>query len=138
MAVIIFLFGAMVITNTACNAITLTVCVMALGFCVDYSCHVVHFMEHGVPDDMAWNERVQHSLKECGFDVVQGCFTAFLGVSLLFFAGAEAFRMFAVLSMSITFFGGLFALWGLPAMIALVSSLMHRCSARDVLEGAEI
>jgi len=138
MAVIIFLFGVMVITNTTCNVITYTICVMALGFCVDYSCHVVHFMEHGVPDKMAWNERVQHSLKECGFDVIQGCFTAFLGVSLLFFAGAEAFRMFAVLSMSITFFGGLFALWGLPAMIALVSSLMRRCSPRDIPETVEI
>jgi len=126
MAVILFLFGFMVVAKITCNAISYSICVMALGFCVDYSCHVVHFMEHDAPHDLVWNERVLQSLKECGFDVIQGCFTAFFGVAMLYFAGAEAFRMLAFMSMCITFFGGLFALWGLPAMISLASSIAQK------------
>jgi len=128
MAVIAFLFGFMVLMKITCNAISYTICVLALGFCVDYSCHVVHFMEHDAPHDMVWNYRVLRSLRDCGFDVIQGCWTAFFGVALLYFAGAEAFRMLAIMSMWITFFGGLFALWGLPSMISLVSSIAQKAS----------
>mmetsp|Transcript_120425 Transcript_120425/g.374986 ORF Transcript_120425/g.374986 Transcript_120425/m.374986 type:complete len:81 (-) Transcript_120425:50-292(-) len=64
---------------------------------------------------------------------MQGCATAFLGVALLGFNGSEAFRIFTSMALVITGVGGLFALWGLPALLALLSRLLAgggACGAR--------
>lgn len=124
-AVVAVLLGYMALSGITCNAISFSVCVMAIGFCVDYSCHIVHFADHNVDRKLPWNERMGHSLRECGFDVMQGCATAFLGVGLLGFHGAMAFRIFAALALIITGVGGLFALWCLPALLALVARIQH-------------
>eukprot|EP00931_Biecheleriopsis_adriatica_P089684 TRINITY_DN63773_c0_g1_i1.p1 TRINITY_DN63773_c0_g1~~TRINITY_DN63773_c0_g1_i1.p1 ORF type:complete len:944 (+),score=146.59 TRINITY_DN63773_c0_g1_i1:40-2871(+) len=129
MAVVLVLFGYMVIRGISCNAISYSTVVMAIGFCVDYSCHVVHFADHNIDRRMPWNLRMGQSLRECGFDVMQGCATAFLGVFLLGFHGAEAFRIFGSLALFITGVGGLFALWCLPALLALLSRCKQTCSS---------
>jgi len=60
--------------------------------------------------------------------VLQGCSTALLGVALLYWAPAEAFRMFGLMSIVITLAGGFFALWGLPAVLTLASKLQMHCA----------
>ena len=74
------LFGFMWFCGITSNLISFTVCVMTIGFCVDYTCHVVHFADHGVLPGTPWDQRMRLSLESCSFDVLQGCLTAFLGV----------------------------------------------------------
>jgi len=140
-AVVTVLFGYMVVSGLTCNPITYTVVLMSLGFCVDYSCHVVHFADYGVKPGTPWDVRVGHSLRECGFDVMQGCTTAFLGVVVLGFNPAVAFRIFAATSVVITGLGGIFALWGLPSILALFGRFFggarysHRTAVAQQREG---
>eukprot|EP00930_Biecheleria_cincta_P022758 TRINITY_DN16568_c0_g1_i1.p1 TRINITY_DN16568_c0_g1~~TRINITY_DN16568_c0_g1_i1.p1 ORF type:complete len:917 (-),score=130.15 TRINITY_DN16568_c0_g1_i1:85-2835(-) len=125
-AVVVALFGYMAAVGIACNALSYTVCIMAIGFCVDYTCHVMHFADRHFKADKDWPSCMASSLTECGFDILQGCATAFLGVMLLGFNPAEAFRIFASMSLFVTAVGCMFALWTLPSLLALLSC------ARDV------
>ena len=119
-SVVVVLLGFMVLAGISCNAISYIVCVMAIGFCVDYSCHIMHFANHDPAARTAWGERMMHSLKSCGYDIFHGCVTAFLGVVLLSLGQSPAFRMFSIMSMVITGTGGLLALWGMPALLAFI------------------
>ncbi|CAE7793999.1 Patched domain-containing protein 3 [Symbiodinium microadriaticum] len=130
MAVTSVLFGFMWVCGITSNLISFTVCVMTIGFCVDYSCHVVHFADHGVSPGTPWDQRMRLSLESCSFDVLQGCLTAFLGVAMLGFGSAQAFRIFALLSVIITLVGGFFALIGLPCLLALLSRAWHACAGQ--------
>ncbi|CAE7865329.1 Ptchd3 [Symbiodinium necroappetens] len=139
MAVTCVLFGFMYACGITCNVISYSVCVMAIGFCVDYSCHIVHFAEHGVEPGTPWDKRMRHSLEACSFDVMQGCSTAFLGVAMLGFGSAEAFRIFALLAVVITLVGGFFALIGLPCLLALLSRAFRACAgSEEEVKDAEI
>ena len=131
MAVTCVLFGFMWACNITCNVISYSVCVMAIGFCVDYSCHIVHFSDHGVAPGTPWDKRMRHSLEACSFDVLQGCCTAFLGVAMLGFGSAQAFRIFALLAVMITLVGGFFALVGLPCLLALISRTFRACMGSE-------
>lgn len=119
--VLLTLFGYLAVAGITFNAVSYTTCVMAIGFCVDYTCHVVHFSVHHKPVSQSWSVRMHRSLKTCGYDVLHGCATAFIGVVLLGFANSMAFRMFSLMAIVITGIGGLFALLGLPAMMSLTS-----------------
>lgn len=120
-AVVVALFGYMAAVGITCNALSYTVCIMAIGFCVDYTCHVMHFADRSFKADKTWQSCMANALRECGFDILQGCATAFLGVVLLGFNGAEAFRIFASMSLFVTAVGCMFALWSLPSLLALLS-----------------
>ncbi|CAE7298572.1 Ptchd3 [Symbiodinium sp. CCMP2592] len=133
-AVTCVLFGFMWFCSITSNLISFTVCVMTIGFCVDYSCHVVHFADHGVSPGTPWDQRMRLSLESCSFDVLQGCLTAFLGVAMLGFGSAQAFRTFALLSVIITLVGGFFALIGLPCLLALLSRAWHTCTGQGAPE----
>eukprot|EP00930_Biecheleria_cincta_P003811 TRINITY_DN10471_c0_g1_i3.p1 TRINITY_DN10471_c0_g1~~TRINITY_DN10471_c0_g1_i3.p1 ORF type:complete len:1024 (-),score=185.59 TRINITY_DN10471_c0_g1_i3:129-3164(-) len=119
--VVLVMFGFMSLTETTFNAVTYSTCVMAIGFCVEYLVHVLHFTNHGVPADSGWEFRVAHALDQVGYDVLLGCSTAFIGVFCLSFHTAMCFRIFAANTLVITTIGGFFALWGLPACLALGS-----------------
>lgn len=120
-AVVLALFGYMAAVGITCNALSYTVCIMAIGFCVDYTCHVMHFADRSFKADRTWQSCMANALRECGFDILQGCATAFLGVVLLGFNGAEAFRIFTSMSLFVTAVGCMFALWSLPSLLALLS-----------------
>ena len=136
MAVTCVLFGFMWACNITCNVISYCVCVMAIGFCVDYSCHIVHFADHGVAPGTPWDKRMRHSLEACSFDVLQGCCTAFLGVAMLGFGSAQAFRIFALLAVMITLVGGFFALVGLPCLLALIARMLRACMGSEIVPEA--
>jgi len=119
--VLVVLLGFMSLTGATYNATTYATSVMAIGFCIDYSCHMVHFATHGFSPGAGWDVRAAHALRECGYDVLLGCATAFIGVFCLSFHRAEGFRIVAHNAMLIISVGGLFALWCLPSALALWS-----------------
>jgi len=122
--VVLVLLGSMSIRGVTYNAITYTSCVMAIGFCVDYTCHIVHFSDHGVPPSAGWDVRMGHALRECGYDVLLGCITSLIGVVLLSFHTAACFRIVAHNAILIMTVGGFSAIWGLPSIMALWSRFM--------------
>lgn len=120
LCVVTVLFGFMGLAGITFNAISFAVCIMAIGFCVDYTCHVCHFSNHGMTPGTPWKERMASSIEACGYDVFHGCATAFIGVCFLTFGGSQAFRIFGFMSMVITLVGGSFALFGLPSLLVIL------------------
>jgi len=47
--VVLVMLGFMSLTEITYNAVTYSTSVMAIGFCVEYLVHVLHFTNHGVP-----------------------------------------------------------------------------------------
>ena len=105
---------------------------MSIGFCVDYTVHVLHF---AAPASDPMPAKIERSIKAVGYDVFHGCATAFLGVFMLSFAGSMAFRTFAAMAMVITSVGGIFALAGLPSVLLLVSRAWYGDQAEDQQRG---
>mmetsp|Transcript_561 Transcript_561/g.1953 ORF Transcript_561/g.1953 Transcript_561/m.1953 type:complete len:885 (-) Transcript_561:26-2680(-) len=128
------LFGYMAIAGSNFNMVTYCSVVMAIGFCVDYATHVAHFSDHHMKPGTPWSARMCKSIQTCGYDVGHGAFTAFLGVCLMMAGGSPAFRVFCLNVVVITVFGGLSALFGVPSLVSLLSSLMQHgpCSSARV------
>merc|ERR1712224_113150 len=94
--VLLPLFGYLSWAGVTFNAVSYTTCVMGIGFCIDYTCHVVHFSVHDMSVGESWGVRMHRSLRTCSYDVLHGCMTAFICVVLLGFANSQAFRMFSL------------------------------------------
>ena len=122
MAIITVVLGFMAAIDENYSALTFGILVVAIGFCVDYTVHVLHF---AAPASDPAPVKFRRSVQTCGYDVFHGCATAFLGVFMLGFAGSKAFRTFAALAMVITGVGGFFALAGLPSLLLLCSWCRH-------------
>lgn len=56
-------------------------------------------------------------------DVGHGCATAFIGVALISSVPGQAFRLFGFLCMIMCLYGGIYALWCLPALMTLVDDV---------------
>eukprot|EP00928_Gymnodinium_smaydae_P029397 TRINITY_DN22155_c0_g1_i2.p1 TRINITY_DN22155_c0_g1~~TRINITY_DN22155_c0_g1_i2.p1 ORF type:complete len:656 (+),score=65.27 TRINITY_DN22155_c0_g1_i2:213-1970(+) len=137
--VLLVLFGFMGWVGVTANAISYGVCVMAVGFCVDPVCHIVYFMGAESQAGKPFNVRVRYSLQTCGYDVLHGCITTFLGVlALLAFSATEALRIFGLLAAVISTAGAVVALFALPAALALPSHLRKNSRAASECLGSKL
>ena len=119
--VVVVVVGFMTVAGITFNAISYTTIVMAIGFCVDYTVHIMHFSNLGKASD-PMNVKMQRGIELCGYDVLHGASTAFVGVFMLSFGQSHAFRFFGYMSMVIAGIGGTFALFCLPSVMLLLSS----------------
>ena len=110
--------GCVYFLGASFNAITFTTCVMAVGFCVDYSVHVIHFYVHA--NATGAKGRVRMTLFLCGPEVLHGATTTFLGTSLLLVGNSYAFRVFAQMTVAVVLIGVVHGLIILPAFLGLV------------------
>eukprot|EP00322_Chrysochromulina_rotalis_P020823 CAMPEP_0115858550 /NCGR_PEP_ID=MMETSP0287-20121206/16157_1 /TAXON_ID=412157 /ORGANISM="Chrysochromulina rotalis, Strain UIO044" /LENGTH=179 /DNA_ID=CAMNT_0003312821 /DNA_START=9 /DNA_END=547 /DNA_ORIENTATION=- len=99
---------------------------MAIGFCVDYTVELMHFSSTAVAG-ARMADKMSSAVAACGYDVMHGCATAIVGCLVISFVPGEAFRMFGYLSMVMCAYGGMYALWCLPAAMILVESALHSC-----------
>eukprot|EP00966_Prymnesium_polylepis_P287652 6644184-Prymnesium_polylepis.1 len=67
---------------------------MAIGFCVDYTVEVMHFSVLGAPG-APQSAKFEAAMVGCGYDVLHGCSTAFIGVFLMGLGGASYLRTFS-------------------------------------------
>ena len=119
--------------GTSYNAITFTCLVMSIGFCVDYSVHVVHFFKHGAQGSAAAN--AQHSLFMCGPEVLHGATTTLLGVGVLALGQSEGFRIFAQMTAAVVVYGVLHGLVLLPVLLSVGrSSAAGTCGSGTQVE----
>eukprot|EP01043_Picozoa_sp_COSAG02_P024173 COSAG02_NODE_1313_length_13317_cov_77.434483_2_plen_878_part_00 len=117
--------GSVYYLGASFNAITFTTCVMAVGFCVDYSVHVIHFYSHA--NAATSQGRVTTALFLCGPDVLHGAATTFLGTGLLLVGNSYAFRVFARMTVAVVLIGAVHGLLVLPAFLALVGDHLECC-----------
>ncbi|KAL1524744.1 hypothetical protein AB1Y20_019627 [Prymnesium parvum] len=107
------------------NLLTLCVTAMGPGFCVDYTVEVMHFSNLGPAADRM-GLKFTKGMKLCGYDVLHGSVTGMLGVACLMMCPGEAPRIFGTVTMVMIFYGGMFALWCLPAVLTLLDDLFQR------------
>lgn len=130
--VVLCLLGFMGAAGITYNPISYSTLTMAIGFCVDYTVEVMHFSTVGPPGE-TMRRRMVRTLATCGYDVLHGCATAFIGVLLLSFASSQAFRWFGFMCMVMCAVAGVFALWSLPSILTLVADLC--CGGKALGEG---
>ena len=116
--VVFAMIGFMGYAGISYNLISYCTLTMAIGFCVDYTVELMHFSVIGEPGD-SMGVKFANALRACGYDVLHGCATAFIGVFLLGLSGAMYARLFSYLSMVMCFYGGAYALWCLPSSMTL-------------------
>jgi len=126
--IVLNILGFMAMIDCGYNSISFATLSMAIGFCVDYTVETMHFSVVGNPADPP-PIKFESALKACGYDVLHGCATAFIGVMMIGFVPSQAMRWFGQLSMIMCFFGGMYALWCLPAVIIILDGLKNRKKA---------
>jgi len=134
--VVVVVVGFMTAVGITFNAISYTTIVMAIGFCVDYTVHIMHFSNLGKASD-SMRVKMRRGIEACGYDVFHGAATAFIGVFLLSLGESHAFRFFGYMSMVIAGVGGAFALFCLPSLMLLLSS-SGRTLVQDSSKGAQV
>lgn len=103
--------------NYTLNPITLGALTISVGLSLDYSAHIAHAFvgAHGTRKD-----RAKTALSKVGKAVVNGGTTTFLGLFVLYFGPADAFRSFAGLFMYMVALGEFHGLVVLPVILSLV------------------
>lgn len=124
--VVINMLGFMGYAGITYNPVSFCTLTMAIGFCVDYTVELMHFSSTAAAGSrMA--EKMGSAVAACGYDVMHGCATAIVGCLVISFVPGEAFRMFGYLSMVMCAYGGMYALWCLPALMILVEQGINYC-----------
>merc|ERR1712186_169706 len=120
----------MAIVGSTFNIITYCSSLMAVGLCADYATHITHYSEFKTP----WSVRVRCAVQSVGYNVGHGCLTALLCACCLMWGAADAFRVFALNAMVVTVGGGLLTLFGMPATVSLISTLLQGDPSSRVFE----
>ena len=117
--VVFCVMGYVGYSNQSYHLLTLCVAAMGPGFCVDYTVEVMHFSNLGPASD-PMGTKFMKGMRACGYDVLHGCITGMIGVGCLMLCPGEAPRLFGNVTMVMIFYGGVFALWSLPATLTLL------------------
>jgi len=149
--IFVVLFGSLPVWGIDLNALSAVNLIVAIGFVVDYSVHIIHsFGLQGTT--LTKDQRVKGALTTMGPSVFMGISTTFLGILPLAFATSEGFRIFFKMLFSIIIIGGSHALIFLPVLLSLVGNsqtfaptitadptIIHAreddCDASAILEG---
>ena len=125
--------GSVYYLGASFNAITFTTCVMAVGFCVDYSVHMIHFYSHASAADASG--KVRMALFLCGPEVLHGATTTLLGTCLLLAGNSYAFRVFARMTVAVILTGVVHGLVVMPAFLSLVGDRLSCHSSVGISDG---
>jgi len=124
--VVINILGFMGYAGITYNPVSFCTLTMAIGFCVDYTVELMHFSSTAAAG-ARMAQKMGGAVAVCGYDVLHGCCTAIVGCLVISFVPGEAFRMFGHLSMVMCGYGGMYALWCLPATMILFEEAVFTC-----------
>jgi predicted RND superfamily exporter protein len=118
-SIMIGLIGAMTIMSLSLSTITMIIVVMSIGFCIDFSAHIVHafIVDSGKGDR---NIRAYRACLHVGIPIFSSAFSTFLGVCLLAFCESYIFKAFFKLISVLMVLGVINSLFFLPVLLTFV------------------
>ena len=118
-SIMIGLIGAMNLMSLSLSTITMIIVIMGIGFCIDFSAHIVHaFIADSGKGDR--NTRALNACMHVGIPIFSSAFSTFIGVSLLVFCESYIFKAFFKTICSLMVLGVLNALFFLPVLLSFI------------------
>ncbi|XP_023216922.1 patched domain-containing protein 3-like [Centruroides sculpturatus] len=105
------IIGFMSIWSVNLNTVSMLCLFMATGLSVDYTFHASYIYITSKKDNP--NEKIKETLYATGYPIFQGCISTILGVVVIVFPAAEAFKIFfkiILLTMILAFLYGIFVI----------------------------
>jgi len=125
---IVELLGVMYLWGLSLNSITMIVMVMAIGFTVDYSCHITHtylMSEKKTPE-----ERVKFTIQTMGGSVLKGGLSTLIGIIVLSLSSSKLFVLFFKMMFTIIVLGLVHGMVILPVLLTFFCRNRIICSKR--------
>lgn len=114
---IIELLGVMFFWGLSLNLITMIVMVMAVGFTVDYSCHVTH--AYLISSEETPERRVVDAMRSMGLSVLKGGLSTLTGIIVLSLSDSKLFILFFKMMFSIVLLGLYHGMIVLPVLLTV-------------------
>ncbi|XP_066923421.1 patched domain-containing protein 3-like isoform X3 [Clytia hemisphaerica] len=111
------LLGLMTAWDVSLDVIAMIIIIMAVGFSVDYTCHIAHAYMISRKDTP--NKRAIDALTTMGTSVLNGGVSTFLGMLITAFSQAEGFRIFFKMVFGIVVLGLIHGLIFLPVLLTI-------------------
>ncbi len=118
-SIMVGLIGALSLMSISISTISMIVMIMSIGFCVDFSAHIVH----AFIADSGKGSRDQRALKavlHVGIPIFNSAFSTFLGICLLYFCDSYLFKAFFKGVSVLMMLGMINALFFLPVLLSFV------------------
>ncbi|XP_066912966.1 patched domain-containing protein 3-like [Clytia hemisphaerica] len=112
---LIELLGMMYLWDLSLNSITMLVLVMAVGFAVDYSCHIVH--AYLVSKETGPDEQMKDAISNIGSSILKGALSTLIGILVLSISSSKLFRLFFKMVFSIILLGLIHGMIILPVIL---------------------
>ena len=118
-SIMIGLIGAMNLMSLSLSTITMIIVIMGIGFCIDFSAHIVHaFIADSGKGDR--NTRALNACMHVGIPIFSSAFSTFIGVSLLVFCESFIFIAFFKTISVLMVLGVVNSLFFLPVLLSFV------------------
>lgn len=118
-SIMIGLLGAMQFWALRLSTITMVIIILAIGFCIDFSAHIVH----AFIADVGTGNRDERAYKACirvGIPIFNSAFSTFIGISLLYFCQSFIFETFFKTLTILMVLGILHSLLFLPVLLSFI------------------
>lgn len=134
-SIMIGLLGAMNLLALKFSTITMVVIIMSIGFCIDFSAHIVHaFLA-----DVGVGSRNDRAFKAClrvGVPIFNSALSTFFGICMLSFSNSFIFQVFFKTISILMLLGMLNALLFLPVLLSFIGPNWPRHQPPKKLESS--
>ena len=136
-SIMIGMLGAMSLMSLSLSTITMVIVIMSIGFCIDFSAHIVHVFR----SDAGKGDRSIRDYRACinvGIPIFNSALSTFLGIALLYFCESFIFKAFFKTVTVLMFLGILNSLIFLPVLLSLIGPNWPQHKEQKFLDETEL